>query len=624
MYLLFAIFVNTLVVLSDESICDGNTTRCLCVKHRGCSWDKKSSSCVSAKDKCDDPLVWNDIVKECVVLSWNEPRSNQMSGREIHNAWKKWKDQFSPELGSKPTETFKLNYAKIAQHNEAFDKGDVDFTESLGFFANMNDEERKAYLGEADIFEDEDWNQEFIENPNNEDRRRLPSYQTGLIVDSADKSSQVLQSGLHLTADSLNAPSERDWKKFDTPVRNQGSCGSCWAFATTAMVETHMRMNGWGSVDLSEQELAVCASNVGGCGGGWPSTAMKYIKEKGVASEAQYGYNAGPVYAPGSSICSSSSKFVKENLFDISANVRGEARMAQALANGPLVIAFAVGSDFFSYSSGIYNGHCADTINHAMTLVGYTDDYWLVRNSWGTGWGMGGYVAIRRFPSNGDGKCSIARYVWGIENMRQGRVEKQCIAKTKKSAEIGDYAACAGMYKDNGMTLNGQAVYQRQINTSRFFGYITYGGWVNTGSQWLNAIVKDDINVFGGFQWNGHSSFYHGWHQLDVSKTYCPSKCVEITVKPGQGDYAGCAGIYKWQNGYVMNGKALYRRVGNDSRFIAYRTNGSWACSGSQWLSDIHNRDVDWFGHFQASTNGYKELEDSYWASLSLRAVAYC
>jgi len=137
MYLLFAIFVNTIVVLSDESICDGNTTRLLCVKHRGCSWDKKSSSCVSAKDKCDDTLVWNDIVKECVVVAWNEPRSNQMSGREINHAWKKWKDQFSPELGSKPSETFKLNYAKIAQHNDAFDKGDVDFTESLGFFLQI-------------------------------------------------------------------------------------------------------------------------------------------------------------------------------------------------------------------------------------------------------------------------------------------------------------------------------------------------------------------------------------------------------------------------------------------------------------------------------------------------------
>jgi len=207
-------------------------------------------------------------------------------------------------------------------------------------------------------------------------------------------------------------PESVDWREKGvvTPVKNQGRCGSCWAFATTQIIESYAAIATGNLIELSTQQVTSCAPNnlncggTGGCFGSIPQLGFTYINLFGHATEADYPYVSGQTMQ--SEECKydvlDTKPVVGLTGYDTWHNDQ-EAVMNHLATVGPLSVA-AYASLWKSYTSGVYTG-CSFSenidLNHAVMLVGYgTDpeegDYWIVRNSWGPNWGEGGYIRLQR------------------------------------------------------------------------------------------------------------------------------------------------------------------------------------------------------------------------------------
>jgi len=199
-----------------------------------------------------------------------------------------------------------------------------------------------------------------------------------------------------------------DWRgKATTPVKNQGSCGSCWAFGATGTLEGKVATSGGGIKSLSEQQLVDCAGSQGnqGCNGGMPDRALKYFATAGACSTANYPYTGRGGSCKASS-CTDKTKTGGPK------NGRGEDVLVSAVNNYPVSVAIDASSAFQSYKSGTFSGPCSSSsINHAVLAAGYTSSYWIVKNSWGTSWGSSGYIYMAR----GKNICNINSYLaWAV------------------------------------------------------------------------------------------------------------------------------------------------------------------------------------------------------------------
>ena len=212
-----------------------------------------------------------------------------------------------------------------------------------------------------------------------------------------------------LDAEAAAAPDSVDWrtKNAVTPVKNQGQCGSCWSFSTTGSVEGAWAIASGKLEVLSEQQLIDCSSAQGnnGCNGGLMDDAFKYIiKNGGLDTEADYPYTA----RDGTCDKTKQAKHVAtiSGYSDVPAS--NAAQMVAALAKGPVSVAIeADQSGFQSYTSGVFNGPCGTQLDHGVLAVGYTADYWIVKNSWGTTWGDQGFIYLSRSAGGASGLCGI-------------------------------------------------------------------------------------------------------------------------------------------------------------------------------------------------------------------------
>ncbi|UCD74431.1 MAG: hypothetical protein JSV91_11645 [Phycisphaerales bacterium] len=204
----------------------------------------------------------------------------------------------------------------------------------------------------------------------------------------------------------LGLPSAFDWRDHNGcgPVRNQAGCGSCWAFGAIGTLECAILINEGVSVDLSEQWVVSC-TNAGSCAGGWHWKAYQYLKangeqdpcgDSGAVMEDDFPYEAADVPCE----CPYPHPYWIDDWGQVGSDYPEINDVKQAILKyGPLSTCVYVNGPFFGYNGGVFNA-CEDHgVNHVVDIVGWDDSQgsmgvWIIRNSWGPGWGEGGYMRI--------------------------------------------------------------------------------------------------------------------------------------------------------------------------------------------------------------------------------------
>lgn len=307
--------------------------------------------------------------------------------------WEKFKVDFSKKYATENEEKLRRviwenNLEIITKHNKDADAGVFTYTLGMNKYGDMTNEEFNKVMNRLQV-----------NRTLKGDQMRIPE-------------------GLSLT----DLPDTVDWRQkgYVTPVKDQGGCGSCYAFSATGALEgQHFKKTGK-LIPLSEQNIIDCSYPQGdnGCYGGFPHWAFNYVKEnKGVAMEKVYPYRGVERL-----FC----RFHKIDRLFIGATATGylnipsrnETALQVAVATvGPISVSVdAAWTSFQLYKSGIYNEpNCSTSeMNHAMLAIGYgtneNGSYWLVKNSWGTSWGMSGYILMSRNKDNQCGISTMASY----------------------------------------------------------------------------------------------------------------------------------------------------------------------------------------------------------------------
>jgi len=184
-----------------------------------------------------------------------------------------------------------------------------------------------------------------------------------------------------------------------TGVKNQGSCGSCWAFSATGALEGLSKL-GYGNLQsFSEQQLVDCSGTYGNnaCQGGLMDYAFKFVKDHGITTEGAYPYKAVK------GTCTTNSGAFKISGYT---DVSGCTNLANAITGRPVAVAVDA-TNWSSYGGGVFS-NCKTSLNHGVLLVGITDAYWWVKNSWSGSWGESGFIRLAR--GNTCGICNQPSY----------------------------------------------------------------------------------------------------------------------------------------------------------------------------------------------------------------------
>jgi len=245
----------------------------------------------------------------------------------------------------------------------------------------------------------------------------LEEFAAQLTLQSGSAPAGVAYLGEHVSS-GAEAPADIDWstKGAVSPVKNQGQCGSCWAFSTVGSLEGRAQISTGELVQFSEQQLVDCdtAGADKGCSGGLMDNAFKYyMGSAGVCTEDSYGYKgvAGSCQIGSCKVGLKTSQIT--GFKDVPAN--NAAAMQDAVAEGPVSVAIQANSPFFqAYKSGVFDSnYCGATLDHGVLTVGYGVDngkhYWKVKNSWGEVFGEKGYIRLGKDIGKAVGECGILK-----------------------------------------------------------------------------------------------------------------------------------------------------------------------------------------------------------------------
>ncbi|CAH8675539.1 unnamed protein product [Schistosoma rodhaini] len=313
---------------------------------------------------------------------------------DIIAAWKFFKVQFKRAYNGIHEETrrffiFSANFAKMMEHNHAFQEGKVTYKMGVNEFTDKTDYELK----------------------------KLRGYKV--------TSGAIRHKGsMYIRSQHTKLPSKVDWRKEGavTDVKNQGQCGSCWAFSTTGAIEGQHYRKTNRLVNLSEQQLVDCSKSYGnnGCSGGLMNSAFEYVRDnEGIDSEISYPYISGDGTENNRCLFNASNILAQVTGY-VTIHEGDERALMDAVATkGPVSVAINAGLPSFSmYKSGIYSDtDCEgtlDALDHGVLVVGYGEEngrsYWLIKNSWGEEWGEKGYIKISKGSHNMCGVASAASY----------------------------------------------------------------------------------------------------------------------------------------------------------------------------------------------------------------------
>ncbi|XP_047200271.1 procathepsin L-like isoform X3 [Hippoglossus stenolepis] len=306
------------------------------------------------------------------------------SSPAVDNTWEEWKVENHRVYDNETEISFRRavwekNMNLVLKHNQEASEGKHSYTLGLNHLSDMTTEEINERLN-------------------------------GLRPEEVD----LLRNETFKRASGSVAPPSVDWRKSGlvSPVQNQGKCGSCWAFSSMGALEGQIAKRTGALVPLSPQNLLDCSTTDGnhGCRGGNRPKAFKYvIRNKGVDSEISYPYEAKDRK------CRYSVKGKAGHCSNFNVLPKGDeiALRDETASVGPISVGvYSKLPSFHQYRRGVYNDpKCSSSVTHAVLVVGYgTDngqDYWLVKNSWGTKWGEKGYIRMARNKNN---LCGIANF----------------------------------------------------------------------------------------------------------------------------------------------------------------------------------------------------------------------
>ena len=312
------------------------------------------------------------------------------------NEWISWKYKYGKQYDSAEEELYRYTlwnntFNEIMTHNSNTSK---TFTMGLNKFSDLTLNEFRSKMGLRSY-------------PN--ERSQFPTNICDQINDDFCTTNSMYENVCNEEVNDL--PLEVDWRTSGavTPVKDQGDCGSCWAFSSTGATESIWKLKNGTLYSLSEQQLVDCSLSEGnyGCGGGLMDFAFNYTKQKGACTEEAYPY-AGFDQKCRAKQCN------KTVTIKGCANLwSGDSETSEMALNffvgtqHPVSIAVSAGnSAWMNYQSGVVTDddcHYESNLDHGVVVVGYNrsatntnggTDYWIVKNSWGTDWGEKGYIYL--------------------------------------------------------------------------------------------------------------------------------------------------------------------------------------------------------------------------------------
>lgn len=319
----------------------------------------------------------------CTALLLGATLSLPTALRELDGRWGEWKVTHRRSYSGAGEEAWRRsvwekNFQQVEAHNRAADLGLHSYWQGLNQFSDWTSEEWAMFV-------------------------------SGIPPRVKRNSSNLMSFD---EAEVQRLPKTVDWRKkgMVSSIKNQGSCGSCWAFSSAGALEGQLAKQTGQMVDLSPQNLVDCVKENSGCGGGYMTNAFRYVQENdGIDSEEAYPYvGEDQPCRYNSSGMAAQCKGYKE------VPVGNEHALAVAVWKvGPVSVGIdAMQSSFQFYQKGVYyDPNCnKDDINHAVLAVGFGvtvkgKKFWIVKNSWGEDWGNKGYILMAR---NRDNLCGIS------------------------------------------------------------------------------------------------------------------------------------------------------------------------------------------------------------------------